>query len=268
MARDTEDLLEGRLDEDERALAEAVAHAGFELRRPRKRPWEELALDALPAPQDVVARITGNVGGALVDVYEYEVAATEGKPRTVVAAIVRHPGITGQANISKNTDDPWYAWVLVALLLLGFLPITLPIGLWLFLTYKFGKQPAQPKWESRAIGSKDFAHKYKVKAPSVEGATAAVPPALQTLLATGSGITMQVRPGLLACTLPLERLDRTSAPRAIELAERLLAAAVPNAATTAETPYRVSMPVAAPTEAVALPEDEAEEAAELDTRRR
>jgi hypothetical protein len=242
--RDSEDRLEDRLDEDERGLAEVLAPSGFELRRPRKRPWQELELTSFPEPQLVVARATGELRGALVDLYEYEVAVKDSSPKPMVAVVLRHPAIAGQARVSKREGVPWYGWVMMSPLLVLVLPILLPIA---FFEWLGERNPHA--WKERSLGAEPFDRAYKVQARSAEEATAALPAALQNfLLSEVNGARAEVRSGVLACTLPLTRFDRGTAARVMELAERLLAAAVPDAGTTADAPYRVSVPVAASAE--------------------
>lgn len=225
-----DDRVRGRLDEDQERLLEAAAPHGFELRQPRKRPFEELALTAFEAADTVLTRLTGEIDGAKVDVFEYD-WVTPGSRGAVsrgrrIVLVLRHPAFEGEVRCRwDDYQDPlakalW--WSMLAGL--GILLSWLLVPIWLY-QYSKGQNPFPKRWP---VGNAVFEKRFKVHSSSGDEAKRALPGAMQELVVSETLMgPIEVRPGLLAIGLDGKSLDAPTLERALSLAKRVMRAYAP-----------------------------------------
>lgn len=214
-----------RLDEDQSRLQDAAAPLGFELRQPRKRPLEEYALTAFEAPSEVLARVSGEVQGARVELFEYD-WATPGTKGSVtrgrrVVAVLRHPAIAGNATCVWNRHQSIPAQILQAVLaLIAFATlfwILIPVwAIWFFQ----GKRIFGKDWK---VGDATFDKRFMVDGPSLADAQSALPTSVQAL-AVREDLRgpLEIKPGLFAFDVGAARLDADALERAVRLTKEII----------------------------------------------
>ncbi len=249
-----DDRLRGRLDEDQDRLIAAAAPHGFELRQPRKRPLEEHALVAFETADNVLTRLTGEVDGAKVDLFEYDWVQAGAKGAVSrgrrIALVLRHPAFEGEARCRWEQFQGFAAkmtwWSLV--LVFGVLLFWLLVPIWLY-QYSQGRNPFPKSWP---VGNPEFEKRFQVVSSSGEQAKRALPAAMQALVvAEGTRGPIEVRPGLLALGLEGKSLDPQTFERAVRVARRVVRVYAPST-DDARTAYRVADD---PADAEALEED-------------
>jgi hypothetical protein len=250
-----DERLAGRLDEDQARLLAAVSPYGFELRQPRKRPFEDYELEAFEAPDTVLTRLSGEIDGVPVDIFEYDWVQPGAKGAVNrgrrIAILIRHPAIDGRARCTWETFQTLGAKIfygaLIAFVFATLFWLLIPI--WLVQHYQ-GKSTFGRDWR---VGDAEFDKRFKVDGPSHAEALRALPCAMQQLaLAEELHGPIEVRPGILAMALTAKRFDPQTFERAYALAKRALAAYAPPPA-QAGTAYRIA------TDVIPEPLDEAPE---------
>jgi hypothetical protein len=237
-----DDRIRGRLDEDQERLIAATAPLGFELRQPRKRPLEEHKLKAFEAADTVLTRLTGEVDGALVDLFEYDWVrpGTKGavqRGRRIVA-VLRHPAFEGEARCTwesfQSLVGKLVIWTLIAAVTIMIFYIVIPI--WLY-QYSKGENPFPKNWK---VGNPEFEKRFKVNGPSLEQAKRALPIAMQSLV-VAEGLTgpIEVRPGTLALGFDEKSLDPAMFEKVMRVTKRVVEAYAPPPA-HAGAAYRVA----------------------------
>lgn len=244
--RGDDDRLGELLDEDQERLVATAAPYGFELRQPRKRPLEEYGLRAFEGADTVLTRLSGEIDGARVELFEYDWVQTGSKGsvqrgrRTI--ALVKHPSIDGEARCTWKfvQSAPGRALLFVFQLAMLAMLFWLVIPIWI-VQYLRGEDPF-PK--DHDVGDPDFRRRFKVASASTELARRALPEALRRVVldAELKG-PLEVRPGLVALSMRYSELDPIELERAIALTRRVVHAYAPpgdrpNAA------YRVASEVA------------------------
>ncbi len=241
MARDDERITE-KLDEDQERLVAAAAPLGFELRQPRKRPLEDHKLTTFHMADTVLTRLTGEIDGALVDVFEYDwvqpgARGVVGRGRRILA-VLRHPSFEGEVKCVPKTKMNIFAKAFIALALLFCIAtiwwLLIPIWLW---QYSRGQNPFPRNWN---LGNGAFRDRFKVHGPSLEKARQALPPkALDVALAENLSGPIEVRPGTFAFSFDDKSLDAATLERTLKAAKRVVATYAP-AANEAGTAYRIA----------------------------
>jgi hypothetical protein len=225
MTRPDDDRIADRLDEDQERLVATATPLGFELRQPRKRPFEDFALKSFEAPDNVLTRLTGEVDGALVDVFEYDWVQPGAKGAVHrgrrIAVVLRHPAFEGDARctweqIQSLALKVFLIWPLFAFLIVTLFWLLVPIWLW---QHSKGADVFARDWR---VGNKEFDKRFKVHSSSSEEALRALPLATQAL-AVSENLQgpIEVRPGMLAVGVDGKSLDPETFERSISLAKRL-----------------------------------------------
>lgn len=243
MSGEEQDRSQARLDEDEIRLVAAATPLGLELRQARTRPFEAYRLASFEKADKMLTRLSGEVEGAKVDLFEYEWAQPGGRGPTTrgrrVALVLRHPSFEGEARCTRRShDEPLGAKILASvqrvLLWLMFFWIVLPV----WLIRRLRGQPPFPK--SRSIGNRELENGFEILSSSADMAARALPPAMQTLAVEGAWKgPLEVRPGMVAVGLRDEVLEPAALERALDLARQVVRAYAPPTPMPA-VPYRVA----------------------------
>lgn len=237
-----DDRIQGRLDEDQERLIAAATPLGLELRQPRKRPFEEYALGSFEKADSVMTRLSGEIEGAKVDLFEYEWMQPGGRGTVRrgrrIALLLRHPAFDGEARCTweqfETAGAKIFSWSLMSFL--GLMLFWIVVPLWLIRYLKGGN----PSPKSQRIGNPEFEKRFKILSSSGEMAKRAIPEAIQALAVDeGWKGPIEVRPGMLAVGLQGNVLDAERLEEAVRLAKRLVRAYAPPAPMAA-IPYRVA----------------------------
>lgn len=253
-----------RLDEDQSRLVEAAASRRFELRQARKAPLEAYRLTAFEPPDAVLTRLTGEIEGAPLDLFEVEWVARGSKGATYrgkrVMAVLRHPSFAGEARCTwehfQGVALTLVKWTLIAFVLVAAFWLILP--LW-FVRSRRGERTFDRDWR---VGDAAFDRRFRVDGPSQADARRALPRAFQSFVVERDlRGPIEVRPGMLAVDVGATTLDPEAFERALALSKAILAIYAPPPGTSA-TAYRVAgeTDAAAPLSGEAGDDDEARRA--------
>jgi hypothetical protein len=230
MAGADDDRLTGRLDEDQEALVAAATPLGFELRQPRKRPLEDHALTAFEGADAVLSRLTGEVDGAKVDVFEYDWIRYGSKGSVhrgrQLLAVLRHPAFEGEARCTRQSSQTTGGAVLDVILMLAVLALLFWILIPIVLIQRLrGQDVVTRDW---LVGDPEFDKRFGVHAKTREAAIRALPIGFQRLAVSADlRGPIEIRPGMLAFGLEGKNLDAAVFGEAARLAKRIVGVYAP-----------------------------------------
>ncbi len=251
MSGDDGDRIDGRLDEDQQELIAAAEPFGFELRQPRKRPLEDLALAAFEPADAVTTRLRGTVDGTPADLFEYSwtFRGRRSVTGTRIVLVLRHPSIDGEAHCTREALPgvlgQAVVWFALGIVFLALFWLVLPI---MWMQHRRGERV----WTSdHRVGDREFDRRFNVDALNRDLAKRALPLALQQLVvAAEMKGPIDVRPGQIALAIDADRLDPETLSRAVRIGRSVLGIYAPKpdvpelAYRVAEPPPRLDEPVA------------------------